>query len=225
MKAESQISKNGFFASMDPRALKLFLTYGLRDTPGGGVTLSTPKAQEAWTYVRPNFQPMSDDTPEGRKRERLLNPDVIPFSEESRALTMRGEFLPLCESLPQLRPTALYIYGEYTHINLDEVRDMHLTQTGSGRGGNGGASDGGVASEMLEDCGHLCPFEKPDVIAGLISKWLKPEIDRWREQNNFWSTVDTGKSKNDRKEMSDRWLATVKQDTTSQRPGATKARL
>lgn len=224
-KAEGQISKNPFFASMDPRALKLFLTYALRDSSDGGVTLSTPKAQEAWTYIRPMFYPISENTPEGRQHERMLNPEVIPFSAESKLVTMRGEFMAICEELPHVRPRALYIYGERSHINGKESQELHLGMTGTGRGGNGGVSEGGVESELVKGCGHLSCLEKPAIIAERISQWLGPEILRWKKETTFWNTVDTGKSKNGRKELSERWLAAVKQDTSVERPGADKSKL
>ncbi|KAH7402718.1 Alpha/beta hydrolase family-domain-containing protein [Pyrenochaeta sp. MPI-SDFR-AT-0127] len=219
-KAEAQISKNGFFESMDPRALNLFLAYALKDTPDGGVTLSTPKAQEAWSYVRSNFHPLSEETPEGRQKERLLNPDTEPFSGGSKLVTMRPEMLPICEALPQLRPRTLFLYGEYSYINFDEARERHIAETGNGRGGNGGVSEGGVEETVLEDCGHLCVFEQPTLIAKDISKWLGKETVRWRQEKEFWDTVDTGKSKNQRAELSDKWLATMKEDTSIERKRA-----
>ncbi|KAF1841651.1 alpha/beta-hydrolase [Cucurbitaria berberidis CBS 394.84] len=217
-KAESQISRNGFFQSMDSRALKLFLEYALRDTPDGGVTLSTPKAQEAWSYVRSNFHPMSEDTAEGRLRERLLNPDPERGSSASKLMTMRPEMLPICEALPHIRPRTLYIYGEYSHINFDEMREYHVTQTGSGRGGSGGVNEGGVKEKVLKDCGHLCVFEEPSVIAEGVSVWLGEEMARWTKEIEFWDTIDTGKSKNGRKELSDKWMAVMKQDMSVKRP-------
>ncbi|KAJ4374215.1 hypothetical protein N0V83_002956 [Neocucurbitaria cava] len=222
-KAEAQISKNRFFQSMDPRALKMFLAYSLKNTPDGGVTLSTPKAQEAWSYVRSNFHPLSQDTTEGRRRERMLAPDAVPFSGPGKAMTMRPEMLPTCEALPHLRPTTLYLYGEYSHINFDEVREQHIAKTGNGRGGNGGVNEGGVVEKILEDCGHLCVFEKPSTIAKDVSHWLDKEVAKWRKEKEFWDTVDTGKSKNGRKELSYKWMAVVKQDTTIERPSTKEA--
>lgn len=222
-KAEMQISKNGFFQSMDARALKLFLSFALKVESGGGVVLSTPKAQEAWSYIRSNLHALSEETVEGRQRERMLNPDTEPFSDAGRLKTMRPEMLPICEALPHLRPTTLFIYGEYSHINFDEVREGHIAQTGTGRGGNGGVQDGGVTEKVFADCGHLCVFEKPTVIAENLSEWLETEIVRWKRERDFWSTVDTGKSTNNQKAVSKEWLAVVKEDTLVERPKAREA--
>jgi hypothetical protein len=63
-------------------------------------------------------------------------------------------------------------------------------------------------------------FEKPRVIAESISSWLSDEVMRWKQERDFWATVDTGKSKNDRTELSDKWMAVMKEDTSTERPVA-----
>jgi pimeloyl-ACP methyl ester carboxylesterase len=216
--AESQIRANAFFESMDPRCMDAFVTHALRDKPDGSVVLSTPKAQEAWSYVRSNMSDMNPDTSEGRARERVLNPDVVPFSEPSRLVTMRPELVVVCEELPHLRPHAFYVYGEYSFINFDDVREAQVGATGTGRGGNGGIEEGAVKELVLEDCGHLCPFEKPREIADSVGKWLDKEMVRWREEREFWASVDTGKSKNGQRELSDKWMEVMKADTDIERP-------
>lgn len=218
-RAEAHISRNGVFRSMDPRALQLFLAHALRDMPDGGVTLSTPKAQEAWSYVRANFQPLSEETAEGRQKERMLNPDIEPFSHDGRLKTMRAELWPICKALPHLRPRTLYLYGKFSHISFDELREQHISQTGSGRGGNGGVKEGGVEAKVFEGCGHLCVFEKPGMIAKHVSEWMGKEVVRWKGERAFWETVDTQKSKNQRKELSEQWLAVVKENTSVERLG------
>jgi pimeloyl-ACP methyl ester carboxylesterase len=224
--AESQIRANGFFANMDARCMQLFVTYALRDMPDGSVVLATPKTQEAWSYVRSNMFPLSPDTPEGRRRERLLNPDVVPFSEPSRLVTTRPEMIIVCEELPHLRPSAFYVYGEYSHINFDEVREAQVNTTGTGRGGNGGVAEGGVKEHVLEDCGHLCVFEKPRAIAESVAEWLEKEVERWSEEKEFWANADTGKSKSGQKELSEKWMEVMKEDTDIERPrGEEKAKL
>jgi pimeloyl-ACP methyl ester carboxylesterase len=202
---------------MDSRCLSLFLKYALRDMANGGVTLSTPKAQEAWSYVRSNFCALSPDTPEGRCRERMLNPDLAPGSDVAKVLTNRPELLPICDGLPHLRPRAFYLYGEYSHINFDEVREYHMTSTGTGRGGNGGVEEGGVREEVLEDCGHLCVFEKPAVIAKSVGRWLAREVVRWTEEKEYWDKASTEKSKNERTELSEKWIEVVKLDAETER--------
>jgi hypothetical protein len=110
------------------------------------------------------------------------------------------------------------MYGEYSHINHDKVRTYHLENTGTGRGGNGGVTEGGVKDVEISECGHLCVFEKPGVIAKHASEWLGKKVARWKEEKAFWEKVDTGKSKNVRTELSEKWMAAMKEDTMTERP-------
>lgn len=224
-KAEAQIRKNPLFKSMDPRILRAYLTYGLRDTEDGGVRLATPRAQEAWSYVRSNFQPLPGDTStaEARSRERLLSPNLSPGSEPSMEVFMREESLHVYESLPHLRPRALFIYGASSHINVETMREKHISRTGTGRGGNGGVADGGVEMKIIDNASHLVVFEKPVEIARDISEWVGKEVVRWKEEKEFFATFESGKSKNDGKELSDKWIASVKKGASIPRSKAKDA--
>jgi pimeloyl-ACP methyl ester carboxylesterase len=213
-KAEAQFRRSPFFAAMDARALDLFLEFGLKDTPDGGVVLATPKAQEAWSFVRSTFHELSDN----KRRERMLNPDLESGSPVARLLIARPDLLPICNTLPHIRPRTFYLYGDFSHINSEDVQADHASTTGTGHGGNGGVKEGGVKQEMVEDAGHLCVFEKPGVIADTVAGWLGEEMGRWREEKQFWDTVDTKKSKNGRTELSDEWIRVVKLDTATERP-------
>jgi pimeloyl-ACP methyl ester carboxylesterase len=216
------MSKNPFFKAMDPRVLQTYFKYGLRDLPNGKVTLATPKAQESWSFVRSNFEPIPVDTNtvEARRRERLLSPDMLPFSAPSTMMFARPETVPVMDSVSHLRPRTLFVHGEYSHINHEEIREMQLSRVGVGPGGNGGAADGGVETSIIEDGSHLCCFEKPAAIAGEVASWLKKEMARWKEEQEFYATLDWGKSKNDMKELTDKWVSGTKLDANVQRPTA-----
>lgn len=219
-KAEASIRKNPLFQTWDSRALTLFLAYGLRDLEDGTVTLTTPKAQEDWSYVHSNFLPLPEDTTtvEARNRERLVAPDFTPFSDANMLIFARGDSQHVSELLPHLRPRALFVYGASSHINNKKQREEHVAVTGIGRGGNGGATDGGVESRLVEKASHLVVFEKPAQVANEISVWMKREIDRWTQERDFWATLDTGKSVNDRRELSRKWMENVKKGAVVPRP-------
>lgn len=216
--AEKQIGRNAFFQAMDPRVLKKYLQFALRDTDGGRVRLTTPKAQEAWSYVRPNFQPLSEDTTEGRNQERLVNPEYIPFSRYSKAVWTRPEGVLTLQGLPSLRPRTLFVYGDFSHINYEEIREIHTKLTGTGHGGNGARLDGGTEERVLEDVSHLCCFERPDRVAKTCLEWLDRETLRWKDEQQFWATFDAEKSKSNRSELSNKWLLGVKEDADVKRP-------
>lgn len=220
--AEKQLGRNPFFASFDPRVLKAYLKHSLRDREDGSVTLATPKAQEAWSFVRMNHHPLPKDrtTAEARNFERLLDPDVEPFGPASTMMFTRPEGVPLLNQVPHLRPRTLLMYGDFSHINFEEIRDVHVAKTGIGPGGNGGIKDGGVEVKIVDDTGHLCCFDQPTAMAADMSVFLNKEMARWKKEKEFWATYDKGTSKNDRKELSDKWIAGVKEDAEIQRPSA-----
>ncbi|KAF2675975.1 alpha/beta-hydrolase [Lentithecium fluviatile CBS 122367] len=219
-KAEAALSQSPLYKSMDPRCLKAFLAHGLRDSDDGSVALATPKAQEAWSYIRSNFQPIPADTTtvEARNKERLLNPGFEPFSGGSMVEFARGDSLHVSESLPQLRPRSLFLFGEASHINIADQRRSLFERTGSARGGNGGASDGGVEMIIIGGASHLVVFEKPRQVATDVSEWLARETVRWKQEKAFWATIDTGKSKNGMRELSDKWIQEVKKGASVPRP-------
>lgn len=217
--AESQISRNPFFKDLDPRALEAYLKYGLVDREDGSVALATPKAQEAWTYVRANFHPLPKDqrTVEARNKERILNPDLVPFSRSSTTVFTRPESVVAREALSSLRPRTLFVCGESSHINYEDARNELVSLTGIARGGSGGVADGGVEAKIVEDAGHLCCFEKPVQMAADISDWLSKETERWESEKLFWDTYDKQISTEQGTALSETWMEGVKADTHLQR--------
>jgi pimeloyl-ACP methyl ester carboxylesterase len=212
-KAEAGFKKHPLFKSFDPRVVKAFLACGLKDADDGSVHLTTPKAQEAWSFVRSNFHAMPEDTasPEARYRERLINPDLLPFESASLETFARGESLNTFHSLPQLRPRTLYLFGKHSHINTGmNQRERLLEMTGTGRGGSGGAKDGGTEMKVVDKMSHFLCFESPQRTAIEISDWLAKEMTRWEVEKRFWATLDTGKSRNNMKELSKKWIEMVK---------------
>ncbi|KAF1998765.1 alpha/beta-hydrolase [Amniculicola lignicola CBS 123094] len=218
-KAETALSRNPFFKTWDPRVLQTYLKMSLRDRADGTVTLATPKAQEAWSYVRSTFHSLPEDTTTvaAKNRERLVSPDLVPFSDSSTMVFTRSEFVPMIEHLPSIRPRTLFIYGNKSHINGLESRELHLSRTGKGPGGSGGRADGNVEEKVVKGS-HLCCFEGVASVAADISSWLEKEMLRWKAERDFWATVDSGKSKNGGKDLSDKWIEGVKQNSRVQRP-------
>jgi pimeloyl-ACP methyl ester carboxylesterase len=219
---EAQMRRNAFFKPFDPRALQAYFAHSLLDRSDGSVVLATPKAQEAWSYVRPNFHPLPADTTtaEARNKERLLDPDLVPFSENSKAVFKRPECVVVMDAMPHLRPRTFFMFGDFSYINYEEAREKLVARTGTGRGGNGGVADGGVEVKVVDDAGHLCCFEKPTVMAADMAVWLDKEMARWRREKEFWATYDREVSKNGGKELSEKWMQGVKQESTLQRPVA-----
>lgn len=224
-KAEASFKKNALFKSFDHRTLSAFLSHGLRDLDNGSVTLTTPKAQEAWSYVRSHFHSIPEDstTPDARQQERMLNPEFLPFEGGGLETFARGDSVHTMQSLPYLRPRTYYLIGERSHINQADQRKDILELTGTGGGGNGGVQDGGTEMKILSKTSHFLCFEAPKRVASEISEWLEKEMMRWQMEREYWAQVDTGKSKNNRKELSDKWIEMVKRGARIPRPTAKSA--
>lgn len=221
-KAEQGIKKSPMFKSFDPRILPAYLAHGLKERGDGSVTLATPKAQEAWSFLRSNFHPIPQDTTsrDARYRERLINPEFIPFQDGGLETFARGDSKQTLVSLPSLRPRAFYLFGRHSHINTADQRKRLLALTGTGPGGNGGVPDGGTEMKVIDKTTHFLCFETPKTIAIEIGEWLAKEVIRWQAERDFWAQVDTGKSKNDKKELSEKWIEMVKRGASIPRPGA-----
>lgn len=218
--------KNPFFKSFDPRVLEAYFKHALVDRPDGSVELATPKAQEAWSYLRANFQPLpEDESEEAWNKERLLNPDYIPFSDMSKIIFTRPEGEPVVDSLPNLRPHTLFVYGEQSHISHEQNRNVLLSTTGTGRGGSGGVAHNAVQCKLYDGLGHLCCFEAPTAMATDVAHWLDKEMVRWKDEQAFYKMHDPGHSKNGGTELSDQWLKAVRKDPSLERAKKTGSKL
>ena len=172
--------------------LQLWFQYGLRSTPtslystsfstpDGAVTLATSKHQEAWTYVRSNFDlPSPDNNASTPPTDCKQYPDL-----DSRQLQTypfyRAEPSVMLSSLPQLRPSVLYVFAQKSPMSHPAMQDEKMTRTGTGVGGSGGIKEGRVQRVVLSDVGHLLTMEAVEKCASVASKWLGQQIAGFRE--------------------------------------------
>ncbi|KAH6675791.1 Alpha/beta hydrolase family-domain-containing protein [Halenospora varia] len=217
-------------ASFDPRATAKYLEFGFRKiptalylgatdkVPESSVTLTTTKAQEAWSYCRATFDPLPAklDDP----YEQLMSPELDATQEESQLVFIRPESLHAFMDLPHLRPSVLWIYGEDGPLNSQELQQEKLKLTGIGRGGSGGAKAGRVKQAVLTNAGHLAPFEKVPESAKIISTWLKQEIQRYNEVLHFYATHDRNVSRHQGNGLtvSKEWMKMVQEPIDVRRP-------
>lgn len=181
--AEASFRKSPFYQTWDPRVLELWCRFGIRETPTalypegkGQVTLTTTKHQECFTFLRPNWEAY---TPDGKT---LLNREMVPdLREESRvnSVLYRPEPVNTLLRLPELRPSALYIFGGKSDMSQPWSRKTKMELTGAGVGGSGGALEGRVSQVVLEDIGHLVAMEDSGKCADAAAAWLGPELKRY----------------------------------------------
>lgn len=231
--AEADLKKNPMFKMIDRAVLNNYIRYGLREIPtelypvlnqshlpgasSGSVpvTLTTTKHQEAWSYVRANFSPLPVDS--GDFRERLMSPELDPTSEGSH-MFIRPEPMLTFLRLPELRPSVFWVYGSRSPINVSPLRSEKMKVTGTGPGGSGGASLGKVQEVVLQETGHMLPFEKVKECADFISGWITKELRSYCVDKKFYSDYVSGKSENDMRVLSKQWLEAVRLKANVGRP-------
>ncbi|KAL9106735.1 MAG: hypothetical protein Q9227_008305 [Pyrenula ochraceoflavens] len=213
-RASATKSLSKAFSTWDPRTLSLYLKHGLRSVPtplfnpsidksipADAVTLTTTKHQEAWAYAQPNWHPPELD-------ERLL-PDWDPVVERPREWA-RVESLAAFRELPQLRPSALFVFGGKRPLLPPKAQDEMVEVTGTGVGGSGGKGKGKVRKEVIEGTGHLVVFERVGEAAGVGAEWIVEWFEGWREEVRFWREFEGGKSEGGMLRVSGEWVERVK---------------
>jgi hypothetical protein len=225
--AETFIRKSRFFRNLDSRVVDKYVQYGLREVPtaiyplsdknnvrAGAVTLAATKHQEAWTYVRSNFNPLSADPL--NPRERLISPDQDPL-EEGRYMFVCAGTLQTFVALPQVRPAVLWVFGSSSQINIATRREEKMKCTGIGRGGSRGKKARRVKEIVIDKAGHLVPFEKVSETAHNIRRWMDEELKRYLLDEEFHKTYQSHKSEGGRI-VSNEWMKGVELNSDAQRP-------
>jgi pimeloyl-ACP methyl ester carboxylesterase len=223
--AEAAFRKNKFFKTWDGRVLDKYIEFGLRQVPtalypklveGGAVspdavTLMTSKHQEAWNYVRSNFESQDEST------DCLLSPDLDPQGQGQFHFT-RAEASITYTNLPHLRPSVLYIWGSKSDLTSPRWEVEKLRLTGTGVGGSGVVPAGKVQKVVIDGVGHLVPCEQVGMCAGHAADWLGRWLKQYRIDEEFYSNHDSKKSAQDMLVTSDEWKKRVRQPTSIIRP-------
>ena len=227
--AEASFRKNPFFKTWDPRALDKYLSFGLREVPTalypdpvestkrelGAVTLKTSKHQEAWTYVRSNFDPQPARAKD--PNQQLIAPDVDPL-DGGTYLFHRAEPVIALQGLPYVRPSILWLFGGNSKINTPASRRQKATISGTAVGGSGGVQAGQVEAATVEGATHMLPFEKIHECATLLARWLEKQIEGFQAQEDFLRNHRSRKSDREMLVVSDPWLKGVRQKADAKRP-------
>lgn len=192
--ATKSFLKNKFYQSWDKRVFEKWIQHGLRELPTAiypdnpssnqlpnanakPVTLTTPKHQEVFTFLRANHppaeQPLSSHT-----IDRRTHPDV-PIMNPTQPF-YRPETLMTFAFLPYLRPRTLYIFPQDSTVCPPAAIKDKLDVTGYGAGGNGGHAEGGVKQVTVPKTGHFITFDDPSKVAALMADYIRDELALWR---------------------------------------------
>lgn len=185
--AEASFRKSKFYQTWDPRVLDLWCRYGIRETPTahhaggkGEVTLTTTKHQECFTFLRPSWDAVSEDSE--TVLDRSLVPELRPDTPAACQFPFyRPEPNNTLARLPELRPSVFYIFGEVSYLSAPGEIQQKMEITGAGPGGSGGAKEGRVAEVTLKNVGHLVAMEASQECADAAAAWVGKELKRWEE--------------------------------------------
>ena len=117
----------------------------------------------------------------------------------------RPEAPQIFRRLPELRPTALYIFGGASPVSPPHLNEERLAQTGSGIGGSGGPKEGRVKGVTFEGVGHLVPMEAVSRTAEVSAEWIGHEIKRVQEEERRWQRDWGSKTLKEKQEIDDVW--------------------
>ncbi|TVY75895.1 Abhydrolase domain-containing protein mpaH [Lachnellula suecica] len=205
--AAESFAKSKYYQAWNPRVLDLWIKHGLRELPteiypggksGNGetpVTLTTTKAQEVLTYIRPAYNTYSPNDKlsfEGMLPDDVLDP-TYPF--------YRPEAAQIFRQLPDVKPHALYIFGSKSPLSPPEGRKAKTEATGSGVLGGGKR-----AKELLvEGAGHLVAFEKVEAVGEAVVRFVKEELDTWEKEKEEFERRYMSRERIERAQIDEAW--------------------
>jgi pimeloyl-ACP methyl ester carboxylesterase len=206
--AVAAFKKQKFYHSWDPRVFERWCQFGIRENPSsvypeekGSVSLTTTKHQECFTFMRPSWDGVS---PDGKS---IINRQLVPdmnLQNPVRYPLYRPEPPATSARIGELRPSALFVFGETSPMSFPDARKYKIEVTGTAPGGSGGAREGRVKEVVLEGIGHLVAMEAAGKCADAAAKWLGQEMKRWeREQKEYLEW--TKKSLLEKQTLSEEW--------------------
>ncbi|KAJ6045089.1 uncharacterized protein N7446_003291 [Penicillium canescens] len=213
--AAASFQRNPYFQIWDPRVLKKWIKYGLRDTPTAvypldnephdktdrgdiPVTLTTTRHQEVFNSTRPVWDYS------GRSGSHLTHPDLDQSIPKSYRF-YRPESARVFAQLAFLRPSVLYIYGSKSGLAFPALTADKLRNTGTAVGGSGGAARGRVKEILLDQVGHLIPLEAPQRCAENVAPWLRSELSRWHSEEKALAARFDRATATEQASSSDQW--------------------
>jgi hypothetical protein len=186
------------------------------------VTLTTPVAQEVFTFLRPNYE---GNGFEGRPINRKTHPDINPTLPATYPF-YRSEGPQTFFRLPELRPSVLYIFGGKSDVGTPDACKAKMDTTGVGIGGSGGAAAGRVRSVLFEDVGHLIAMEAVERTADHTVEWLGKEMELWRaDEEEHIRTWTKAKTLVQKQSIDDEWRKMIGGPYERPKKNATGAKL
>lgn len=204
---------------------KIYFEHGLRSLPTSlydpvansklsreGVTLATTKHQEALSFGAVNWKEADE------KLDRIFRLDQTA-AERSCLAAAPQITAAYFSDLPRIRCSVLYVFGGSASFVPRSIQLELLKRTGTGIGGNGGSESGKVNEEIIEQSGHMLPFEKVgrERLATKISAWLGRWYKTYLEEEHIISELGSGNSDESGRKLSEEFLQALKLKSTDPR--------
>lgn len=217
--AAKSFEASKFYQTWDKRVLDRWIKYGLRDMPTAihpidpytdgpkQVTLTTPKHQEVFTFLRPNY---GLEGANGKPVDRSERPD-LDTSMPTLGNFYRSEGPRTFNHIGELRPSAFYVFGSESDIGKPEGPDKKVPLTGIAPGGSGGEKEGRVISKTYQGVGHLIAMEKGAVerLAEDSAEWIGQEMERWRKEQEMLKKTWRSRPRLERQTIDEVWKEKV----------------
>ena len=121
------------------------------------------------------------------------------------------------ENLPRVRPNVLWLFGGLSPLSSEKAQDEKVARTGTGIGGNGGVRAGSVERIVVDDGGHMLPFEKVEECAAILATWLEKQMQDFEAVEKFYRENPSGRSERDMLVVSKLWLEKMRLDPRTKR--------
>jgi len=113
-----------------------------------------------------------------------------------------------CRMLPELKPSALYIWDSKSDASTPANGRVNVETTGTGVGGSGGVK-AERAREVLLDCGHLVGMGRPAECAEATAAFVDRELRGWETREKARDEALKGLSRTERVGINDLWREKV----------------
>lgn len=136
-----------------------------------------------------------------------MNSELVPDMDRTTKLNYpfyRPEPANTLARMGQLRPSALYIFGEISPMSDEASRRVKMETTGTGLSGSGGAKEGRVKDVVLKGVGHLVAMEATERCAKAAAPWIGQEIKRFEKEKRSYVEW-TKKSLVEKQTLSEEW--------------------
>ncbi|KIW35034.1 uncharacterized protein PV07_01762 [Cladophialophora immunda] len=158
--ARAKFASSKFYQAWDPRVFEKWVQYGLRDLPTElyperneseepGVTLTTPKSQEVFSYLRPKYNGTPGIAPE---RDRAVYGDMHPEDVEEGYPFYRPEPAEIFRRLPELKPPVLESLWNEADIESSSADETALREGASLVAGTAAAASSGSEKQLFRAC-------------------------------------------------------------------------